>query len=170
MKRFFSYLHYTILINYRSRAHYQRSRGGSGTGEEDASDADLSSSNASEGAPETPPPAAIVSTAVAPVTSITPAIISTTATTAKTPIYKPKFHKAALYRDENEVVQQLRSTVEQVTYINSAPSVTSTPNQVSTEADSLTRRISKIISQNEKIVDVVEPPLLQRKYGKKQLL
>lgn len=43
---------------------------------------------------------------------------------------------------------------------------TSASNQSTSEADSLTRRISKIISQNEAIVDVVEPPLLQRKYGK----
>ncbi|CAK1602177.1 unnamed protein product [Parnassius mnemosyne] len=59
-------------------------------------------------------------------------------------IYKPKF-RAAFYQgiDENDKIKKT----------------------ISTNADFLTEHISKIISDNEAIVDVIETPL-QKKYGK----
>ncbi|XP_026738777.1 uncharacterized protein LOC113501752 [Trichoplusia ni] len=59
-------------------------------------------------------------------------------------IYKPKF-RAALYQDRDEKDKVKKS--------------------ISSNADFLTEHISKIISDNEAIVDVIETPL-QKKYGK----
>lgn len=59
-------------------------------------------------------------------------------------LYKPKF-RAALYQEANEKDKLKKS--------------------ISPNADFLTEHISKIISDNEAIVDVIETPL-QKKYGK----
>ncbi|XP_058466197.1 transcription factor HIVEP3 isoform X2 [Malaya genurostris] len=86
--------------------------------------------------------------------------------------YKPKFHNAALYaKFDAKLANKLpsstpSSTSSSTTNLNVSHSAPPTPHYFNGQnVESLEQHISKLISDNEAIVEVVEPPL-QKKYHK----
>ncbi|XP_058836700.1 uncharacterized protein LOC131693138 isoform X2 [Topomyia yanbarensis] len=86
--------------------------------------------------------------------------------------YKPKFHNAALYaKFDAKLVNKFptsiaNSTSSSATNLNASHSAPPTPHYFNGQnVESLEQHISKLISDNEAIVEVVEPPL-QKKYHK----
>lgn len=78
--------------------------------------------------------------------------------------YKPKFHNAALYtKFDAKLAAKFSPSATNSTSITSANvshSAPSTPHYLNGQnVESLEQHISKLISDNEAIVEVVEPPL-----------
>ncbi|XP_055645259.1 uncharacterized protein LOC129781714 [Toxorhynchites rutilus septentrionalis] len=81
--------------------------------------------------------------------------------------YKPKFHNAALYtKFDAKLANKFPVSTANISGVASLNSAPTTPHYLNGQnVESLEQHISKLISDNEAIVEVVEPPL-QKKYHK----